>query len=238
MDYEKRTEKLNIATGILKRATIFILALAFLFVASTVYDMFAFTGQGLGGEAFPGFDELFKRNPDTVAWIKMDGTHINHPVVQAKDNFEYINKSFDGEFYQGGAIFLDCDNAKDFSERYVIIHGHHMSRGAMFSDMAAYLDESFFEDNKTGELVTPNALYALTVCGVKTADAYEGELYYVGPEAGRPLHLMDDCMYKRDVPFNEDDKLVMLSTCAGDMTSKRVVLFCRAQKLDAIYTAK
>jgi sortase B len=230
MNYRKKAAQLNTATGIVRRFAGVLLALALIFVASTIYDMLAFTGAGLSG-GFPGFEALLKENPDTVAWIRMDGTHIDHPVVQGKDNFTYVNKGFDGKYYQGGAIFLDAGNNKDFSDEYIIIHGHHMDRGAMFSDVASYTEKDFFDDNKTGDLITPDAMYQLYVVGVKMADAYEGELYYVAPDVKKPLHLMEDCLYKRDVEFDEDDKLVLLSTCAGDMTTSRVVVFCRARKM-------
>lgn len=229
MNYAKKQNAVNAASGILKRIELFLLLIALLFIASTIYDMHAFTGQGKDTEGFRGFDVLLSENPDTVAWIRMDGTHIDHPVVQGEDNFEYIDKGFDREFYQGGAIFLDEKNAYDMSDSFLIIHGHHMSRGAMFSDISNYLDESFFNEYKTGELLTPNGDYALTVMGVNIANAYNDELYYVGSEP--PLRFVDECRLKRSVDFAENDKLVLLSTCAGDMTNDRVVLFCRARSI-------
>ena len=231
MDYTKRQKTVNIAGSILKRFELALLIIAFLFVGSTIYDMLAFTGQGRGTDDFKGFEALLKENPDTVAWIRMDGTHINHPVVQGKDNFEYIDKGFDGEFYQGGCIFLDEKNAKDLSDNYLIIHGHHMTRGAMFSDVSNYLDERFFEENTTGELLTPNGDYALTVAGVNIANAYNDKLYYNEPGMKAPLQFIEDCKFKRSVDFEDGDKLVLLSTCAGDMTNDRVVLFCRARRI-------
>lgn len=231
MDHSKKQTAVKIAGIILKRIEATLLILALLFVGSTVYDMYAFTGQGRSNEGFKGFDALLKENPDTVAWIRMDGTHIDHPVVQGEDNFEYIDKNFEGEFYQGGAIFLDEHNAKDLTDNFLIIHGHHMSRGAMFSDVSNYLDEQFFEENTTGELLTPNGDYALTVAGVNVVNAYDDKIYYNEPGMAAPLHFIDDCRLKRSVDFEDGDKLVLLSTCAGDMTNDRVALFCRARRI-------
>ena len=36
--------------------------------------------------------ELMAINPDTRAWITLDGTHIDYPMVQGKDDMEYVNK--------------------------------------------------------------------------------------------------------------------------------------------------
>jgi sortase B len=214
---------------ILRRIETALLLLALLFTASTAWDMYTFTDAGRSSDGFPGFEALRKRNTDIAGWIRMDGTHIDHPVLRGKDNFEYLSKSPDGDFYQGGSIFLDAGNSRDFSDQYIIIHGHHMARGAMFSDVSEYLNEEFFEEHSNGELLTPGGTYQLTAAAAGIVDAYDGEMYYTGDGAGRPLHLMEGCLRHRNTEFNEDDKLVVLSTCAGDMSNDRVVLFCRAR---------
>lgn len=224
--------------ALVRRIEILLLAAAVLFTASSVWDMYTFTAAGMGDDGFPGFEALRERNADIAGWIRMDGTHIDHPVLHGRDNFEYLSKDPDGEYYQGGSIFLDAGNAKDFSDQYIIIHGHHMSRGAMFSDVADYLNEDFFDAHSRGVLITPGGVYELTATGARYADAYEGELYYTGRDAGRPLHLIDSCDILGDTGFEEDDKLVVLSTCAGDMTSKRAVLFCRARYIGGTYAGK
>ncbi|MBR2541162.1 MAG: class B sortase [Mogibacterium sp.] len=220
----------DLLTKVLRRVEIILLIVALAFAGSTLYDMYALTSAGVQKDGFPGFDELKARNRDTVGWIRMDGTHINHPVVQGEDNYEYINKGIDGEFYQGGSIFLDAGCSPDMTDKYLIIHGHHMSRGAMFSDLTCYLNEEFFEKNKLGDLITPDYQYELTVCGAGIVDAYDGEVYYTDPERDLPLELLDRCSLSRELEFKEGDKLVMLSTCSGDMTNDRSVVFCRARR--------
>lgn len=229
MNYSRKTAHVKRIHRYLRRFEAVILILAIVFEISTVYDMFEFTGAGRPNDGFPGFDKMLKINPDSVAWIRLDGTHINHPVVQGQDNFEYINKSFEGEFYQGGCVFLDVSNSSDMSDNYIIIHGHHMARGAMFSDLTEYLEESFFRENTTGELITPGGVYQLSIAGVKNVDAYQGDIYYTSPELAVPVHLMSDCIHSRNTEFEPGDKLVLLSTCSGDMTNNRTVLFCRAR---------
>lgn len=38
------------------------------------------------------FEELLALNKDTRAWITLDGTNIDYPMVQGKDDMEYVNK--------------------------------------------------------------------------------------------------------------------------------------------------
>ena len=36
-----------------------------------------------------GFGDILELNPHTVGWLTIDGTNINYPVMQGKDNLEY-----------------------------------------------------------------------------------------------------------------------------------------------------
>ena len=232
----KRTKKafdrgfaIGMMRSILRRLEVMLLVLALLFAAVCAWDLYTFTASGLRSGGFPGFEALLDRNKDIAGWIRMDGTHIDHPVLHGEDNFEYLSKDPDGNYYQGGSIFLDAGNDQDFSDQYIIIHGHNMVRGAMFSDVAEYLKQDFFDEHMKGELITPAGVYELTAAGSAEVDAYDGEVYCTGEGAGRPLQLLDRCSHRRDTEFSDNDKLVMLSTCAGDMTSRRAVLFCRAR---------
>ena len=40
-------------------------------------------------ERSPSFEELLKVNPDVAAWVTMEGTQIDDPIVQGEDNQEY-----------------------------------------------------------------------------------------------------------------------------------------------------
>ena len=73
------------------------------------------------------FNELLKKNPDTVGWIKVEGTKVNYPVVQASDNNYYLSHAFNKTANQGGWIFADYRvNFKDFGKN-TIIYGHNMN---------------------------------------------------------------------------------------------------------------
>lgn len=71
------------------------------------------------------FAALTEINPDIVAWIYIEGTEINYPVVQGIDNQYYLKHLFNGKWNSSGCIFLDSRNTPDFSDRRSIIYGHH-----------------------------------------------------------------------------------------------------------------
>ena len=55
---------------------------------------------------------------DMVAWITIDGTNIDYPVMQGDDNVKYLNTDPFGKYSLSGSIFLDSRNAPDFSDYY------------------------------------------------------------------------------------------------------------------------
>lgn len=208
-----------------------IILIALLVVGSALFDLFKFARQG-SQYKYTDFDELAKINPDICAWIQMDGTHIDNPVVKGKDNFEYLDKGFDGRQYAGGTLFLDYRNAKDFSDSYCIIHGHNMEGGAMFGDLNKYEDKQFFNRYKKGKLLTPTWDYDLVVIGVAEIDAYNDKVYYPFYEGGIKIPLAEmkaNAINMRTVKMG-NDKLLALSTCTGAMDTTRTVVFCRMRK--------
>lgn len=73
------------------------------------------------------FAALRETNPDIVAWIYIEGTKINYPIVQGEDNSYYLKHLFSGEWNGSGCIFLDFRNDASFADRHSIIYGHHIS---------------------------------------------------------------------------------------------------------------
>ena len=66
---------------------------------------------------------------DMAGWITIDGTDIDYPVMQGKDNNAYLNTDPFGNYSLTGSIFLDSRSSPDFSDEYSVIYGHHMDYG-------------------------------------------------------------------------------------------------------------
>lgn len=86
------------------------------------------------------FQKLLEINPDTIAWIRFpdEPSQINYPVVQGTDNSKYLKKTFSSNENTLGAIFLNVDNQKDFSDKNSVIYGHRMRDGSMFRHLQDY----------------------------------------------------------------------------------------------------
>ena len=157
------------------------LALALAVSAYALWDAYALADGGDGqarlaalksGDAV-SFSELLALNPDVCAWITIDNTNIDYPVVRGKDDFEYLSKDATGAYSASGSIFLDSKCSRDFAEPYEVLMGHHMQYGKMFGDLDKFLDEGFFNQNQTGTLYLPDRTLDLQVCAVVKADAYD-----------------------------------------------------------------
>ena len=102
----------------------------------------------------PSLQDLQNINADVCAWLTIDDTGIDYPVVRGKDDMEYINKDVYGNFALSGSIFLSSANQPDFTDPYNLIYGHHMSNGAMFGDVVEFTDEAYFTAHETGTFVS------------------------------------------------------------------------------------
>lgn len=180
--------------------------------------------------------ELIKINSDVCGWLTIDDTHIDYPIVQGEDDMEYINKDVYGNFALSGSIFMDSDNAPDFSDSYTLIYGHHMENGAMFGDVAEFVDTTYFETHQTGTLFTKNGeVYEIAIFACVKTDAYDVMIYYpTYHEQGNIQNLLEHIKEKsvsyRPINVQFSDSIIGLSTCDESSTNGRVVLFGKLTK--------
>lgn len=166
------------------------------------------------------------------SWLVLDGTKIDHPVVQGKDNIEYLKKDYKGNYSVSGAIFLDYRNNKDFSDSYSIIYGHHMEKSVMFGDLEKYREKDFFDTNKTGKIYLENKtldleIFACVVVSSKDQNIFSVDKNYTGSNARRIQYISQHALYYNGTDIDENSKIVAFSTCIGDTVTDRIVVFAK-----------
>lgn len=92
----------RLGNKLLSLIAVLLILLLFSYGAYSLWDIYrinnnAFVSDSLlrykpDGIHSPGFDELRKQNLDVKARITVDDTHIDYPVLQGKDDMEYLNK--------------------------------------------------------------------------------------------------------------------------------------------------
>ena len=206
------------------RILLLILLAAAALSAAALWDCANMVQQGRDSLAYQDFKDLQRINPDICGWLVLDQTPIDHPVLQGRDNFEYLDLNYRREYYPGGSLFLDYRNDRSFHDSYSVIHGHHMEGGAMFGSLEKLLDRTYFTDHRTGRLLTPSWDYDLEIMGAGKTNAYDPKVY------GRTdLPSLEDigqiCERCRDT--EPAKQMLLLSTCSGALNDERIVVFCR-----------
>ncbi len=107
-------------------------------------------------ETYINWDELKQINSDIIAWIEIENTNINYPIL--KDNkLYYLNHSYDKKYNKNGSIFTT--DTYPFENDETTIYGHNMKNGSMFSDLGKYLKKDFLDAHNIIKIYTPNGDY-------------------------------------------------------------------------------
>ncbi len=154
------------------------------------------------------FAELRKINEDIVAWIQIPGIGVDYPVVQGEDNEYYLYHTFCREANKAGSIFLDCRNRADFTEPCVIIYGHNMKDGSMFSNLKKYQDNAFRKESGTAYLYLPEKTLQLEIMVCERVSMRDG------------VYALE---YNMTCDWPEE---IILSTCSSS-SDIRLILRCR-----------
>lgn len=117
--------------------------------------------------------QLKAKYPDMVGWIKIEGTDIDFPVVQGKDNDFYLNHTYKGEYHPFGEVFMDKDDKPDYSDQNTVLYGHNVRSGHVFHDLEQYKEQAFRDAHPYIEIDTVNGKKTYEIVAVYTASAYD-----------------------------------------------------------------
>lgn len=228
--------------------------LAFVLIAYSGYGLF--DSMAVGIRAFSSGSDLLKYKPDVMnalaeapsmetvnkdyrAWITVEDTPIDYPVVQGKDDLYYASHDVYGKVSLTGAIYQAAAGMPDFSDSYNLLYGHHMDNGAMFGSLDKYREQDWLESHQTAILATKNGkVYDVSFFAAVVTDAYEKQIYTMGDRARQVIDfLTGDRSHDAGIGTNvlawdeeaakDADKILALSTCADTNTNGRLVVFGR-----------
>ena len=161
-------------------------------------------------------------SPFQAAWLSIDGTDVDFPVMQGEDNMEYLNKDPYGNFSLSGSIFLDYRN-RSFDDPYCVVYGHHMEQGAMFGALDSFTDAEYFDAHRLGRLTTRSEVYNLKLFAAATADASDPLLFT--PQTADPKKVLEHVRELSMIYFEPDDGTILaLSTCTDGPEDGRLLL--------------
>ena len=145
---------------------------------------------------------LISENADCIGWLSIDGTSISYPVMYTpSEPQKYLRRSFYGQYSQSGVPFLDGRCSTDGGN--LIIYGHNMKNGTMFSDLKKYLNTDFLNAHRTVRLETADGVCLFTVTEVLKTNTAD------------PRYDRKSC---------EDGRRLLLSTCYGSGKDGRLLI--------------
>lgn len=183
------------------------------------------------------YQELFERNHDMFGWISIEDTEINYPVMYTPDRKDfYLKRDFDQKYSAYGVPYIaEHCNPYEPSDN-VILYGHHMNDGSMFSDLMKYESKKFYEDHKviSFDSLTKTAKYEVIAVFKTTVYDNSGFKYYLFTDAETEAEFNDytkKCkelsLYETDVTAEYGDKLITLSTCEYSRKNGRMVIVAK-----------
>lgn len=182
-------------------------------------------------EAPMQFASLQTENPHIIAWLTVEGTVIDYPVVQCEDNDYYLEHDVRRQKNKNGALFLDYRVSGDVSDFYNVIYGHHMRSGRMFQALERFKEKDIFDARRTGWLYTPAGTYKLEFFAVALTDHssdYYAYLFLSPAEKQAHLEMIRrTAMHYRDIGVTEQDRILALSTCSFEYRNARTVVLAR-----------
>ena len=173
------------------------------------------------------FNDLKRTNPDVVGWVKVNGTNINYPFVQANDNKYYLTHSFNKSYNAAGWVFLDYRN-NNTNNKNTIIYAHGRTDKTMFGTLRKVLNNGWL--NNTDNFVikisteTENTLWQIfSVYHIPTTSDYLQTDFDDDTEYQNFLDMIKNrSSYNFNTSINSNDNILTLSTCYSN-SDKMVV---------------
>ena len=183
--------------------------------------------------------ELNNQYPELKAWIEIEGTKINYPVMQGQNNTFYMNHDYKKSYSRWGALFIDSSYVWNPASSNKLIYGHNFSDGAMLSDLLKYKDDDFYYEHPSIRFTTPEEDAEYEIIAVFNSRVYyESETdvfkyyYFVNAEdRDEYTNFVNNAkaasLYKIRKAAVYGEELLTLSTCDYSQKDGRFVVVAR-----------
>ncbi len=179
-------------------------------------------------------NELKEINDETVGWLKVNGTNINYPFVQASDNKYYLTHDFYKQNNGGGWVFLDYRNKSNLEDKNNIIYAHGRANETMFGSLKNILSSDWINDQKnfTIQVSTQNKntlWQVFSIYKILNTNDYITTNFNNDEEFSSFItKLINRSNFDFKTTVNKNDIILTLSTCYNDY--QKVVLHAKLIK--------
>lgn len=173
------------------------------------------------------FDKLAAINSDSVAWLYSPDTVIDYPVMKTKNYDHYLRHLPDGTYNVNGSLFIDYNNAPDFTDKLTIIYGHNMKSGQMFGSLEGYKKQAYFEKHPYMYLYTESSNYRVELiygCVIAAGQWRERAFMYEENLSELLSYAAQNTTFTSEVKYTYGDKIIAMSTCSYEFDGARYVV--------------
>ena len=179
-------------------------------------------------------------NDECVGIIRIDGTVLDHPLMQSKTNEAfYLSHDILKEKNGHGIPFLTLDSDLNKCGYNNVIYGHNMRWESkdVFYALAGYENIDYYKEHPIVEVVVDGQtrqylVFAYFISDNEDEDAFRYWMYHDLSTDQKFKAYMDE-VYKRnwlftDIPVDKDDNFITLSSCSMELeglgTNRMVVM--------------
>lgn len=185
------------------------------------------------------YQDSFLANEDMAAWLQIEGTRIDYPVMWTPgDETYYLYKNFEGKEDQNGSLLLDTDSSLNPLTTNLIIHGHNMRDGDMFGTLTDYEDPDYCKQHNIISLYTEDCERRYEVVAVFRSQVYKKTdqvfKFYKFFQADTEAQFDDFyenikklSLYDTGVTAEYGDRFITLSTCVYHVEQGRFVVVAK-----------
>lgn len=185
------------------------------------------------------FSKLLEYNSDIKGWLSIPGTNIDYPVMQDINGGDfYLKHDFEGNSDKNGCLYIDGNCNVEKPTKNILIHGHNMeSTKMMFYELLNYKDINFY---KKHPVITFDSIYKnsqwkiISYMRVAGTISQNGNFNYLKGTFENREDFLDflyqiesRSLYYCPVDVNENDRLIMLSTCSYEINDYRTIVVAR-----------
>jgi len=174
------------------------------------------------------FVALKEIDSNVVAWLRLDGTIVDYPVVKGKNNEYYLRHLITGEWNKAGTLFIDYRCKNPFLDKNTIVYGHHNKQGLMFAEFKNYRKQAYYDQHKVIKIFTPEGNYEVELIAMTLEDGAHEFVRFDLQDNQAFLDyiakLKQRSTFKSTVEISAGDKIVSFVTCSYDITNGRYLL--------------
>ncbi len=187
-----------------------------------VGDVNSVEDQARRSAYYKNYMNFLSKYPDAYAWIYVDYTKIDYPVMKGPYTDYYLYKTFTGADSSAGSIVAETNMSNDFDANVNnVFYGHCMKNGSMFRTLKTFMESAnrnTLAKSMNIEIYTNDGLYIYKVfSGYRNDGNYYSQTVF--PSTEKYMEFLNKAASLNTLSvsqkYDENSRICTLITCAN-----------------------